>query len=138
MTTGVHRLIVELAPGYPGDHEFTLRVTPEYEDELSELLRENGLYGGRILEHSDSATLLAIMSVAVGAHGALTRLADVLIAFIKRNESKEISLRPHTAEYNIKGYSRGDVEWIIEKIANLQAERDGQSMQLRNTEAPEE
>jgi hypothetical protein len=130
MTADEHALIVKLEPGYPGDHQFTLRVTPQYEDELVELLRAQELYGGKILEHSDPATLLAIISVAVGAGGALTKLASILTAFIKRNEGKEIVLRSHTTEWRMKGYSRRDVERLIEVTANLQQQWDEQSAQL--------
>src|SRR5713226_6594532 len=124
-------IIVELTPGHPGGGEFTLRVTPTCEAELAELLRENDLYGGELIELAEPITILAVISIAVSAGGALTKLADVLTAFIKRHEGKEIILRSHTDELRAKGCSRRDVERIIETTANLQEQWDQQSLQQR-------
>lgn len=124
-------LVVELTPGHPGGGEFTLRVTPTCEAELAESLQENDLYGGALIELAEPITILAVISVAVGTGGALTKLADVLTAFIKRHEGKEITLRSHTEELRAKGYSRRDVERIIDTTAKLQVQWDQRSLQQR-------
>jgi hypothetical protein len=124
-------VIVELVPGHLGGGEFTLRVTPAYEPELAELLRENDLYGGELLELSDPVTVLAVISVAVSAGGALTKLADVLEAFFARNEGKEFTLRSHASEVKAKGFSRRDAERLIETTAKLQSQWDQQSLEQR-------
>jgi Effector Associated Constant Component 1 len=135
MTTGEgskNSLIVELTPGHPGGRQFTLRVTPEFEAELAEMLRENDLYGGEVIELTDPITILSVISIAVGAKGALTKLTDVLTAFIKRNDGKQVTLRSHAGhEVKVTGYSRRDVERIVEKTAELQNQWDQQSLQQR-------
>src|SRR5436305_621612 len=97
-------------------------MTPSYEAELAELLPENDLYSGEAFEFSVPDTVLAVIAVAVGAGGALTKLADVLKAFFARNEGKEITLRSHTTEVKAKGFSRRDAERLVETTAKLQAQ----------------
>jgi hypothetical protein len=124
-------IIVELVPGHPGGGEFTLRVTPAYEPELAELLRENDLYGGELLKFSVPVTVLAVISVAVSADGALAKLADVLKAIFAHNDGKEITLRSHDTEVKTTGFSRRDAERLIETTAKLQAQWDQQSLEQR-------
>jgi hypothetical protein len=128
-------IIVELVPGHPGGGEFTLRVTPAYEPELAELLRASRLYGGELLELSVPDTVLAVILVAVGPGGALTRLADVLEAFFAHKGDREITLRSHTSEVKAKGFSRRDAERLIETTAKLQAQWDQQSLEQRAQQA---
>jgi Effector Associated Constant Component 1 len=124
-------LIVELTPGHASGRQFRLRVTPEFEAELAGMLRENDLYGGEVIELTEPITILAVISIAVGSKGALTRLADVLTTFIKRHDGKEITLRSHTGEVKMTGYSRRDVEQLVQKTAELQEQWDQQSLQQR-------
>lgn len=128
-------LIVQLVPGHPGIGEFTLRVTPAYEAEITELLQENDLYSGAALEHSVTDTVLAIIIVAVSSGGALTKLADVLKAFFERHKDKEITLRSHTYEVTVKGFSRHQTERLIQTTAELQAKWDQQSVEHRIQQA---
>lgn len=128
---GQQPIIVQLVPGHPGAGEFTLRVTPAFETELAALLRENGLYGGDVLELSVPDTVLAVILVAVGAEGALTKLADILKTFFSRHEGKEITLRSHTTEVTAKGFSRRDAERLIQDTAKLQAQWNQQSIEQR-------
>jgi hypothetical protein len=95
-------LVLELTPSHPGGQEFKLRITPAYEAELVELLREADVYGGELIELAEPVTIMAVLSIAVGAGGALTRLADALLAFIKRHEGKEFTLRTQTEELTAK------------------------------------
>src|SRR5579859_5995044 len=128
---GKNSLIVELTPGHPGGGQFTLRVTPEFEGELAGMLRENDLYGGKIIELTDPVTILSVISVAVGARGALAKLTDVMTAFIKRHDRTEVTLRSHGEELKLKGFSRRDAERLIDKTAALQRQWDQQSLQQR-------
>jgi hypothetical protein len=134
MTKDEQSLSVELVPGRPCSHEFTLRVTPEYVDELGELLRENGLYRGRVIEISEPVTLLEAISVVVGDRGALTKLADVLLTFIGRQESKEIRLCSRISEWKVTGHPRRDVDRLVETTANLQEQRDARTNEVRDIE----
>jgi hypothetical protein len=50
MTSESTTITLQLEPGGPGGSELMLRVSPEYEAELAELLQEAGIYGGSAVE----------------------------------------------------------------------------------------
>jgi hypothetical protein len=86
---------------------------------------------GKFLSFPFRTRYWRVISVAVGAGGALTKMAEVLKAFFARNAGKEITLRSHTNEVKAKGFSRRDAERLIEITTKLQAQWDQQSREQR-------
>jgi hypothetical protein len=101
-----------VTPGHAFEGALYLRVTPQYQDELDQLLDENGLNHSEVVQFS-AGIELAIIAVAVSAP-FVHALAKVINTFLRRHDGKKVILRP--GEVEVSGYSRREAEAVIEAI----------------------
>lgn len=113
--------------GHAGDGSLNLRMTPSIADEVRALLDEHGLDHGELLEFSSGSQLaveaVVALGVAAGGAGGLPALASVINTIIKRHDSKHFVLEPD-GRFEASGYSKKDIEQLLEKRAQEQADRD--------------
>ncbi|MGH3998129.1 MAG: hypothetical protein ACRDTJ_11775, partial [Pseudonocardiaceae bacterium] len=122
--------------GAGSDGTLDLRMTPAIADEVRTLLDEHGLTHSQAAEFSSSPELAIEAVEALRTLGGLTALAAVINAFLKRNDGKHIVLEPDRTE--AKGYSKKEIEQIIEKQAQAQREVDEKWNQMKGQLPPRE
>lgn len=121
-TGGDESIKLCVTAGHPHDEAFSLRLSPEYADEVIELLDAHGLSHSRVIEFSAGVDLL-VLAIQAGTPAALiTSLTVVIKAFLTRHKDKSVQLtRDGTI---VKGYSRKEVQKVLEDVAKEQAKRD--------------
>jgi hypothetical protein len=122
-------IVLQLEPGPPGTSELCLRVTPEYRAELADLLQKAGIYGGDVIEHSQTA--LSVLEVVVGPTGGVTSLGIVINTFLKNHRSRKVTFGSHDELKTIEGYSAKDVDRVIESTLKLHDEWTRRSLEQR-------
>jgi hypothetical protein len=131
MTSESTTITLQVEPGGPGGSDLQLRVSPEYEAELTELLQGAGIYAGSAAEFSQTVTVLSILLVAIGPGGVVSSLSGVLKTFLTRHSSKKISFGSHGDLKSIEGYSAEDVGRVIESAVKVQEKWDQQWREQR-------
>ncbi len=66
-----------VGPGYPGESELILRISPEQTHFLRECLEVEGLHASSVIEHA-AGSWLEVLAVGVGSGGAGTALIVAL------------------------------------------------------------
>lgn len=123
-------IVLKLTPGM-GSGTIDLRVTPDYEAEVVALLDEHDIDNSSAIELSANSDL-AIVAVPLAAT-VIAPLAKVLWIFFQRHHDKEISVSvgDRGVSMSAKGYSMNDVEKLLDKASEEQAEHDRQWQQWK-------
>jgi hypothetical protein len=114
-----------VGPGYPGESELILRISPEQTEFLRECLEAEGLYASSVIEHSANSWL-DVLAVSLGSGGALTALIVALQKFLDRHDGKTVVFRPDGQVESMSGYSAKDVAAVVEVSREKQQEVDKQ------------
>lgn len=114
--------------------EVKIYVPPRQEPELREVLAAEGLQHDRVHEFAEGPVLIAIV-VAVASSPAWTALASALYAFLNRNQNKAVKLMVGGEPTEFTGYSRQEVEQLIEQVKELHERTDQQNRRLMGERA---
>lgn len=109
--------------------EMKIYVRPLQEPELREALTAEGLRHDRVYEFAEGPVLVAIV-VAVASSPAWTALASAIHAFLNRNQSKTVKVVVGGDPTEFTGYSRHDVERLIDRVEQLHELTDQQTRGL--------
>jgi len=114
-------------------------VSPEYEDELQQLLEEaeQELYRGRALEFSAAADLATLL---VAAAPAVKYLVPVIVEFQRRHKDTVVEWHDDGHLKSVKGVPLKEVERLLERTRSQQEVLDQQwgdaEARRRGNEAP--
>jgi len=118
---------LQLEPETTADH-LIVRVTPAAAQELPELLDEHGLPYSEVIELSEPSAWMEILSLGLSSAGAgWLAVREVVKAFVDRNKGKLIRINGIEAG----GYSRKDVEALIDKVHEKSLEQEKLAKELR-------
>ncbi|TKG61539.1 hypothetical protein [Prauserella endophytica] len=136
-------LTLKIEAGHPGNGSFTIRVSPQYVDELRGLLHEAGLLSSNVMEFSEGSVLgileVYIREGALPTTIALTsaylakQLNPVVTTFLDRNKDKRVHVVGGGVEIDIKGHSPRAAERILERVVEQQQDYDAKWKQLRGS-----
>jgi hypothetical protein len=120
-------LHLRVSLGHAGQQALYLRVSPSAASELRQLMEDEGVFGGEIIELSAGAEL-AVYAASIG--GGLTGLATVLRAFFHRNSDKSVKFSYGDMSVDVKGFGQAESERLIDRALaetqRQQLERDDQ------------
>jgi len=98
--------------------EFDLRVSPEYTDELRQMLTEARLDFSDVMEFSAGSTL-DVIAVTIGTGGITLAVSNVIIAFINRHRDKVARFTIGDKSIDLGGQSTQEVERLAKMITEL-------------------
>lgn len=116
--------ILLLQSGGPG--LLDLRVSPAHADQLRECLESEGLHFSEVIEFS-AANELVVLGISLAAGGALpTALKVAITKFFERHKDKSVTFGAEGQVESMTGFSRGDIEKVLNQVDQLQSQRDQQ------------
>jgi hypothetical protein len=117
---------LQLEPDTTADH-LIVRVTPAAAQELRGLLDEHGLPYSEVIELSEPSAWMEILSLGLSSAGGWLTVREVVKPFVDRNKGKVVRINGIEAG----GYSRKDVEALIDKVHEKSLEQEKLAKELR-------
>jgi hypothetical protein len=132
MASNIDTVELRVTLGHTGDGMLYLRFPPEYSKEIRDLLDEQDVSHGEIVELSAGPELVIEAVRVLDVPGGLAALAYIIRTIVHRNDGKNFKLERDGLSVSATNYSEQAVERLLAKRAAEQKEQDAQWEDLRN------
>ena len=109
--------------------EMKIYVRQSQEPGLRNALAAEGLSHDRVYEFAEGPALVAIV-VAVASSPAWKALASAIHAYLNRNQGKTVNVSVGGDPVELTGYSRHDLETLLERVKELHERTEQQNRRL--------